>query len=461
MSSISSNADGKKPAKKSDQNNEPTVKALLEQYIELGKKINAKRDELKDPNNAMDMPVIRSELSSLFLEAAAVGRRILSYAEEDKVKNLLIERLHSPDAVKLLEGHVASHIDNAKKYGSSIKSDVPATTLDDIKGQENVKNVVRSFIFMAKHPELFETYKMKGGLGMMMYGAPGTGKTMFAEAIAHEMNLPLFVITPADIFKSYVGASEQAVRQIFQDISSCADGAVLFIDECESIFTKRSADTKETKSAVTSELLQRMNGEGVDGSKRIMIAATNRPWDIDPAYLRYKRFSHLIHIEPPDKNAIKAIVDSKLKDIPHEEEKDWESHVADFFINNTAKARKILDPNPDEQKDEEAVRLYDENEVGLYSAADICGIIEEACRMAIEETMRAAIEQGDNAEIKPKAVTFDMIRAASAKRKPSITVADLRVYDNFSPDSMTEKTNNANLNVADLLRAAVGRADGE
>ena len=77
-SSISSNPGGKKPAKKSDQNNEPTVKTLLEQYIELGKKINAKRDELKDPNNTMDMPVIRSELSSLFLEAAGVGRRILS-----------------------------------------------------------------------------------------------------------------------------------------------------------------------------------------------------------------------------------------------------------------------------------------------------------------------------------------------------------------------------------------------
>lgn len=450
-SSISSNPGGKKPAKKSDQNNEPTVKTLLEQYIELGKKINAKRDELKDPNNTMDMPVIRSELSSLFLEAAAVGRRILSYAEEDKVKNLLIERLHSPDAVKLLEGHVASHIDNAKKYGSSIKSDVPATTLDDIKGQENVKNVVRSFIFMAKHPELFEKYKMKGGLGMMMYGAPGTGKTMFAEAIAHEMNLPLFVITPADIFKSYVGASEQAVRQIFQDISSCADGAVLFIDECESIFTKRSADTKETKSAVTSELLQRMNGEGVDGSKRIMIAATNRPWDIDPAYLRYKRFSHLIHIEPPDENAIEAIVCSKLKGIP--QEAHLAEDVAEFFINNTARARGILNANAAERKDE--------NEVGLYSAADICGIIEEACRMAIEETMRAASERGDNAEMNFEEVTFDMIRAASAKRKPSISVADLRAYDNFSPDSMTEKTNNANLNVADLLRAAVGRPDGE
>ena len=81
--------------------------------------------------------------------------------------------------------------------------------------------------------------------------------------------------------------------------------------------------------------------------------------------------------------------------------------------------------------------------------------------MAIEETMRAASERGDNAEMNFEEVTFDMIRAASAKRKPSISVADLRVYDNFSPDSMTEKTNNANLNVADLLRAAVGRPDGE
>ena len=192
---------------------------------------------------------------------------------------------------------------------------MPDTTFDDVKGLEDVKKLVKSFLFMAQNPDVLKYYKLEGGLGMLMYGAPGTGKTMFAEAIANAMNLPLFIVTPADIFKSYVGESEQAVKQIFQEIDACPEGAILFVDECESIFSRRTQDTKDYKAAVTTELLQRINGFGVDGSKRIMIAATNRPDVIDPAYLRYKRFSHLIHVTPPDLEAKRAIIESKLSGI--------------------------------------------------------------------------------------------------------------------------------------------------
>ena len=195
----------------------------------------------------------------------------------------------------------------AESYGSAIKATVPKTTMEDIKGLDHVKELVKSFLFMAQHPDLLEAYHMEGGLGMLMYGAPGTGKTMFAEAVANAMNLPLFIVTPADIFKSYVGESEAAVKQIFEEIDACESGAILFVDECESIFSTRKKDTKDYKSAVTTELLQRMNGFGVNGAKRIMIAATNRPDEIDPAYLRFKRFSHLVHVQPPDEAAIKAI----------------------------------------------------------------------------------------------------------------------------------------------------------
>ena len=66
---------------------------------------------------------------------------------------------------------------------------------------------------MAENPQIMKHYRLEGGLGMMMYGAPGTGKTMFAEALANKLQLPLFIVTPADIYKSYVGASEQAVNR--------------------------------------------------------------------------------------------------------------------------------------------------------------------------------------------------------------------------------------------------------
>ena len=290
----------------------------------------------------------------------------------------------------------------AQRYGSIMKNIQPQTTMDDIAGLDEVKKLVESFIFMAQNQEVIKHYHMKGGLGLMMFGAPGTGKTMFAEAIANRMNLPLFVVTPADIFKSYVGESEQAVRQLFAEIDLCPDGAILFVDECESIFSKRSGNEKEYKAAVTTELLQRINGFNVDGSKRVLVGATNRPDYIDPAYLRYKRFSHIVHIEPPDHDALLAIVNNKLKGI-------------DLVGINTEEIAKMADDaryNPDPDK------------AACYSAADISGVVEEACRQAIEQIQSVG-------GTKPIPLTREMFLKAFEKCKPSISMKSLNSYRDF------------------------------
>ena len=387
---------------------EVSISKLIDEYNQRGAKVKELTTYIERNPNATDIDEKRAEISSLNLQAAATLNKVLNVVKKDKSKYGELMRLFGNDEniVDKLEDKVKERMSEANKYGSRVKNEIPKTTLDDIIGQEDVKEIVRSFVFLAQHPALFDVYKMKGGLGMMMYGAPGTGKTMFAEAIANAMQLPLFVITPADIFKSYVGASEQAVRHIFQDIASFPDGAILFIDECESIFSKRGGDSKDYKSAVTSELLQRMNGEGVDGSRRIMIAATNRPWDIDPAYLRYKRFSHLIHIGPPSDEAIASIIGNKLKNIPQED------GVVEY-----------------------AAALAAANHTGKYSAADVCGIVEEACRMAIQRYMEL---KGENDKAEYVKVSKDMIDAAIAKRQPSIKFEDLKVYENFSLGSMMD-----------------------
>ena len=311
------------------------------------------------------------------------------------------------DEVKKYEDFFKRLSDRAASYGSVIKSRVPKTTFDDVKGLDNVKKLVKSFMFMAQNPEILKYYKLEGGLGMLMYGAPGTGKTMFAEAIANAMNLPLFIVTPADIFKSYVGESEQAVKQIFQEIDACPEGAILFVDECESIFSRRNQDTKDYKAAVTTELLQRINGFGVDGSKRIMIAATNRPDVIDPAYLRYKRFSHLIHVTPPDEEAKRAIIESKLSGI-----------ALDGIT-----AAEVLDMSKGVTYKETALGMV-AAQTAYYSAADLCGIIEEACRLALEKLQ----ESGSTT---PIPLTRDMFERAFKKIPPSISQELLDEYNNF------------------------------
>lgn len=338
---------------------------------------------------------------------------------EDKQK-LCTEYLRASQfAQKLSERHTDAakaeeYADKAKKlgkkateYGSSVSHTVPKTTFDDVKGLDDVKKLVESFIFIAQNPDVIDYYKIEGGLGMLMYGAPGTGKTMFAEAIANKLQLPLFVITPADIFKSYVGESEQAVRQLFDEMDACADGAILFVDECESIFSKRTADTKDYKAAVTTELLQRINGFGVDGSKRIIIAATNRPDVIDPAYLRFKRFSHRVHVPPPDVTAKRAIIEGKLSGIA------LDGITTEDVVEMSEMYTKTTVPGTNVK----VTTMY-------YSAADLCGIIEEACRLALEEIQK-------NNSRKPIPLRREMFEQAFNKLRPSISAETLKEYENF------------------------------
>lgn len=374
-------------SKKSQQ----TIEELEAKLKKLTDEIRTLLAGEKDKNNLSEET--KNQLRSKYTQAAQLSRTLSMRC----VDNEKIEK-YSRYYKQLSE--------TATNYGSVIRTKVPDTTLDDVKGLDNVKALVKSFIFMAKNPEILKYYHVEGGLGMLMYGAPGTGKTMFAEAIANAMNLPLFIVTPADIFKSYVGESEQAVKQIFEDIDACPDGAILFVDECESIFSKRGQDTKDYKAAVTTELLQRINGFGVNGSKRIMIGATNRPDVIDPAYLRYKRFSHMVHVTPPDLTAKRAIIESKLEGIA------LDGITIDQIVDATEKATTVTN------QDGSITRL------SYYSAADICGIIEEACRQAMEEI------QSNNGTV-PIPLTKEMFLKAFAKNPPSISKMLYEEYDNF------------------------------
>ena len=352
---------------------------LKKQYASLVEEIRAVINKSKDKRDLSSED--RGKARGLYIRLGDTAGRIARYSTDEKESAEYKERANKARA-------------KAVEYGSSVTGAVPKTSLDDVKGLSNVKELVKSFIFMNNHQDILKYYHMEGGLGMLMYGAPGTGKTMFAEAVAHELNLPLFIITPAEIFKPHVGESEEQVKKLFDDMDAYADGALLFVDECESIFSIRTQDTQDYKAAVTTELLQRINGFGRDGSKRIMIAATNRPQDIDPAYLRYKRFSYVVHVTPPDKEAKKAIIEHKLKGI------SLDGVTVDEIAQMT------------------------ETNLGFYSGADISGICEEACRQAVDIIKEKSLTT-------PLPLTRQMFENAVEKLKPSITNDMMAFYNNW------------------------------
>lgn len=374
------NPDKKKPKDGQDGQSAQSIDELKRECTEIADEIRREVGDQKDIDrvDSDKKAKIRQLYVRLALKAREVATRSTSADESEKF-------------TKIADGAMKK----AGDYGSIMTRSRRRIEIDDVKGQKEVKAMVKTFSYMVQNPEILKAYKMEGGLGLMMYGAPGTGKTMIAEAIATMLNMPLFVMTPADIFKSYVGASEQAVKQIFMEIEACEDGAILFVDECESIFSKRGQNDQDYKSAVTTELLQRINGFGVDGSKRILIGATNRPDKIDPAYLRHKRFSHLVHITPPDAEALQEIVHSKLEGIPCEVSEEDLLYM--FAVNSGA---------------------------DRYSAADVCGIIEEACRQAIEQLVASGSKQ-------TIPLTREMFEKSFARKKPSITAEALKSYDDF------------------------------
>lgn len=379
----------------------PKIETDNKSILEFKKEFNEVVDEIRKLKGSKEdkrelSPEEKDKLRREYLRAASLAKKIANCTMNDEEK-------------ESYEDKHARLSKQAESYGASVKGEIPPTTMDDVKGLDNVKAVIETFIYMLEHPEITKHYKMNGGFGLLMHGAPGTGKTMIVEAIANKMQKPLFTISPSDIFKSYVGQSEQAVKQLFQDLDACEDGAVLFVDECETIFSKRTADTKDYKAAVTNELLQKINGFGVDGSKRIMIGATNRPDSIDPAYLRHKRFSHIVNVTPPDDEAIKAIIKGKLGEKGQKGYIELEEGFTHDDIFTMLQERSFSDVG--------SGRSY-------YSSADICGIIEEACRLAIEQLIEAKAETAIP-------LTREMFEKAVSKIPPSISNELYKFHENF------------------------------
>ena len=159
-----------KPAK---GDNGITIDQLKSDFDAVMVKIRGIIGTRKDKNQMSSEE--KNELRVEYMRAANIAKKIYERATNDDALEEKFKDLHK------------RCLDKAEGYGAIMKREVPKTTLDDIKGQQDVKNLIASFAFMADNPDILKYYKIQGGLGLLMYGAPGTGKTMFAEAIANKM----------------------------------------------------------------------------------------------------------------------------------------------------------------------------------------------------------------------------------------------------------------------------------
>lgn len=188
-------------------------------------------------------------------------------------------------------------------------------TYDDIGGLGSSVEQVREMVELPlRHPELFQRLGIEPPKGVLLYGPPGTGKTLLARAVANETEANFFHIAGPEIMGSHYGESEQRLRDVFKEASQNAP-SIIFIDEIDSIATKRENVTGEVERRIVAQLLTLM--DGLEPRQNIVvIGATNRRDAIDEALRRPGRFDREIVIGVPDQTGRREVLAIHTRGMP-------------------------------------------------------------------------------------------------------------------------------------------------
>lgn len=196
-------------------------------------------------------------------------------------------------------------------------------TYEDIGGLKNEIELIREMVELPmKHPEVFQKLGVGAPKGVLLTGPPGTGKTLLAKAVATETDSTFYSIAGPEIISKYYGESEKHLRDIFEKAEKTAP-SIIFIDEIDSIAPKRGEGIDQTEKRIVAQLLTLMDGLKSRGQVVVM-AATNRPDDIDEALRRPGRFDRELRINPPDEEGRKEILRIHTRGMPLEKDVNFD-----------------------------------------------------------------------------------------------------------------------------------------
>jgi cell division protease FtsH len=196
-----------------------------------------------------------------------------------------------------------------KSRAKQLSKDMPKTTFADVAGVDEAVEELYEIKDFLSNPARYQALGAKIPRGVLLYGAPGTGKTLLARAVAGEAGVPFFTISGSDFVEMFVGVGASRVRDLFEQAKQNSP-CIIFVDEIDAVGRQRGAGLgggHDEREQTLNQLLVEMDGFDPRAGV-ILIAATNRPDILDPALLRPGRFDRQIPVTNPDLNGRKAIL---------------------------------------------------------------------------------------------------------------------------------------------------------
>ena len=286
--------------------------------------------------------------------------------------------------------------DLREKILSEIVESKPDVKFDDVVGLKEAKQILKEIIIIPNlRPDLFTGLRAPPR-GLLLFGPPGTGKTMIAKAVATECKCTFFSISASSLTSKYLGESEKLVRALFQ-LAYEMQPSVVFIDEIESILSKRKEGENDAMKRLKTEFLIQFDGVGSSEENRVLIiGATNRPFDLDPAVIR--RLPKRVYVGPFNDEEKKGFI------------------------------KKIISQNKCNITDEQFLQIA--KMCNNYSNSDL----KELCREAAYEPLRELNASKLQKVNELRAITFEDFNKAIRKVRGTLTKDILRELEKWNED---------------------------
>lgn len=251
-------------------------------------------------------------------ELVAVSDRATRQAANRKKETGEETHITHDDVMKAIE----SISDERGQTGEFI-TDPPESSFVDVIGMDGVKEELRSRIIEPlEHPDQFEKYGISVENGFLLHGPPGTGKTFLAKSLAGELGINFIHVKAGDLVSKFVGEGAKNVQAMFEE-ARANQPTLIFIDEIDALATDRGANQTKSERQMVNQFLEELTEISDSDDRVIVIAATNRPDDVDDAMLRAGRLGSTIEVYPPESDTLAEMFLAKLEAPCEEVDHAW------------------------------------------------------------------------------------------------------------------------------------------